>query len=341
MVTETRLVKTARVNVTHDWGKLKEVVIGRVTDFRFPEDDKKLREAVAFAPADTKANLRNWAGKLFSEAMGEGYVRCIEQVDNFARFLVKRGVIVHRSRELNDDEKRVYDQFSPFAATIFTRDPMVIIGNHVIETSLRMPHRFKERFGLRPLFEHLAAERDCHYVVMPPPAPTQLRDIQSMDGPFLEGGDVFPFGRDILVGYSYGNFATDIKGIRWLEGYLGAQYRVHPVRVGKEFLHMDVGMATLREGLAILCPDVFPDGLPDLIKGWEFITVTPHEAEDLLGANGIVLGPNEIIVDSRMPQLAEQLSKRGVTVHTIDYDAVSIFAGGMRCSHHPIIRELD
>ena len=50
---------------------------------------------------------------------------------------------------------------------------------------------------------------------------------------------------------------------------------------------------------------------------------------------------DEVIIDSRMPRLAEQLSAKGVTVHTMEYDAVSFWAGGFRCSHHPIVRELQ
>ena len=55
----------------------------------------------------------------------------------------------------------------------------------------------------------------------------------------------------------------------------------------------------------------------------------------------MVLAPNEILIDDRLPKVAEALTKFGVNVHTIAYDAVTPWSGGLRCSHHPIVRELD
>lgn len=43
-------------------------------------------------------------------------------------------------------------------------------------------------------------------------------------------------------------------------------------------------------------------------------------------------------MDSRVSRLAEALTRRDVTVHTLDFDAVTRFAGGFRCSHHPLRR---
>ncbi|AAM07007.1 TPA: amidinotransferase [Methanosarcina acetivorans] len=330
-----------RVNVTHDWGTLKEVVVGRVIDFRYPEYSEKLRQSVAYVPEKMQKQLRDYAGKLFSETSPGDYERAVAQVENLVEFLEKRNIVIHRPRALSDEELRAYYEFSSFSGQTYARDSMIVIGNHVIEAALRQPWRFKERFGLRPLFEQLAAERDCHYAVMPPPSPMRQEDIQSGTGAYLEGGDVFPFGKDVLVGHSQGNFATSMKGIEWLRNYLGDEYTVHTVALGADYLHLDDGLATVREGLAIICPDMFVEGLPDLIKGWEFINVTKYEALNLLAGNGMILGPNEILIDKRLPHIAEQLDKKGVNVHTIEYDAITIFAGGLRCSHHPLVRELD
>ena len=64
------------------------------------------------------------------------------------------------------------------------------------------------------------------------------------------------------------------------------------------------------------------------------------EAKTLLGGNGMILGPKEVVIDARLPHIGEQLDQRGVNVHTIEYDAATVWCGGLRCSHHPIVREL-
>ncbi|MER5633249.1 arginine deiminase family protein [Streptomyces nitrosporeus] len=65
-----------------------------------------------------------------------------------------------------------------------------------------------------------------------------------------------------------------------------------------------------------------------------------HDAVNLLAGNSLVLAPGEVLVDERLTGLAETLTAHDVTVHTLPYDAVTPFAGGFRCSHHPLVREL-
>ena len=104
---------------------------------------------------------------------------------------------------------------------------------------------------------------------------------------------------------------------------------------------MDDGLAPIREGLAIIMREQFAEGIPAQLRDWEFIEVSKWEALNYLAGNGMVLAPNEILIDDRLPKVAEALTKFGVNVHTIAYDAVTPWSGGLRCSHHPIVRELD
>ncbi|MFH9294458.1 amidinotransferase [Streptomyces sp. NPDC017520] len=246
-----------------------------------------------------------------------------------------RGVRVHRPRGLSEDELDVYD--GGFRMQTFVRDPMIVIGDRVIEAALRLPARFKERFGLRPVIEEAEA-RGARCSVMPPPAPVPVADLPTAVEPFLEGGDVLPMGRDILVGT--GRAASDAAGARWLERLLGDDYRVHQVPLSEGVIHLDDGLTTVREGLAVVCREQFTDGLPAPVADWELIDVSLHDAVNLLAGNSLVLAPGETLVDERLTDLAEALTARDVTVHTLPYDAVTPFAGGFRCSHHPLVRNL-
>ncbi|GGZ06953.1 amidinotransferase [Streptomyces nitrosporeus] len=325
-----------RINVTHDWGVLRETVVGRVIDFTFPAQlAAGVPESLGFLPERTRASMPRWAGLRWSQADPEGYGRCVEQVEALARFLTARGVGVHRPRTLSDSELGLYDD--GFSMQTFVRDPMVVIGDQVVETALRLPARFKERFGLRPVFEEAQA-RGARCSVMPPPVPVPVADLRTAEGPFLEGGDVLPMGRDILVGT--GRTASDAAGARWLERLLGDGHRVHQVPLSDQVIHLDDGLTTVREGLAVVCREQFTNGLPAPVADWELIDVSLHDAVNLLAGNSLVLAPGEVLVDERLTGLAETLTAHDVTVHTLPYDAVTPFAGGFRCSHHPLVREL-
>ncbi|SKA38796.1 N-Dimethylarginine dimethylaminohydrolase [Enhydrobacter aerosaccus] len=330
---------SGRVNVTHEYGVLKEVVVGRAENLQLPTYSQDFSRQVHYAPEAAKARMGEMAGQFWQQVDPESYGRAVEQLDHLVRFLEARGVIVHRPELFTAEQRALWSSLSTVNMQIFVRDPMVVIGNNVIETNLRMPYRNKERFGLQTLLSQLSERTDARIVGMPFQYPVHQDAADQSSGLYLEGGDVFVLGKDILVGYN-GRTATSLAGIRWLARYLGDDYRVHPVPLTQDVLHLDDGLALVREGLAIVLVEQFAHGIPEILKGWDLIEVSKFEALNYLAGNGLVLRPGEIVIDARLPHLAEALSARNVTVHTIEYDAVTLWAGGLRCSHHPIVREL-
>ncbi|EGE39876.1 amidinotransferase [Streptomyces griseus] len=326
----------APFGVHREWDPLAEVVVGSPLDFTFPQQPPS-RDELAFLPTQFAEMADRARGRRWSDADPEGYARCGDQLDALAGFLTGRGITVHRPDPLTEDEQAVLADFSPLSLQIFVRDPMIVIGDRVIEASLRLPHRFKERFGLRPVMAELV-RRGARHTVVPPGCPVPLAEVARARGPFLEGGDVMLFGTDVLVGVGRGCFATDAGGVDWLRSELGDAYRVHAVPLHPRVLHLDDGLAAVREGLAVVAPEQFTDGLPRLLADWELVPVGLDEALDLLAANVLVLGPGEVVIDSRVPWLADALVRHDVTVHTLEFDAVTPFAGGFRCSHHPLFR---
>ena len=328
------------VNVTHEYGILKEVIIGRAEGTRLPVYNRALKELFNYAPEAGMEIFEHMHGQMWEELDPEGYSRAVTQMDNLAEFLSARGIVVHRPDSYSEEQQHVFDEYSTVSLSMFMRDPVIVIGNNVIETALRQPYRNKERWLLRNLLCEISQRSNVNYVSMPVPFPVKMDAGHSVRGPLLEGGDVLVFGKDILVGYNE-TTATSRAGNTWLQNYLGSSYRVQPIRLTSEVLHLDDGLSAVREGLGIIMREQFVDGVPKLLKDWDFIEVNKYEALNYLAANALVLQSNEVIIDSRMPRLAEQLSAKGVTVHTMEYDAVSFWAGGFRCSHHPIVRELQ
>jgi N-dimethylarginine dimethylaminohydrolase len=174
------------------------------------------------------------------------------------------------------------------------------------------------------LFEKGLAE----YNAMPTPSPESTRL-------FLEGGDVLLAGRNVLVGVS--GLASDEDGARWLQTFLGSNYRVHVVRLRPDVLHLDVAIALLRPGVAIVDPAALVDGIPPLLRGWDLITLLPEEAASL-AANVLVIDYQTVVVEENQLRLMEALARRGIEPLPLAFDMPILMAGGFRCTTHPLLR---
>ncbi|MFO8164765.1 MAG: arginine deiminase family protein [Desulfatiglandales bacterium] len=77
--------------------------------------------------------------------------------------------------------------------------------------------------------------------------------------------------------------------------------------------------------------------LPESLKNWDFIEV-PLEDAKKVACNVFVLDQSTVIIDDRFKYIEKELTKRGIEVISIPFDAVTQLGGGFRCSHHPIRR---
>src|SRR5262249_22085374 len=143
-------------------------------------------------------------------------------------------------------------------------------------------------------------------------------------------------GREIYVGMS--GCASDMAGIDWLQALLGDSYRVIPVALRSNVLHLDCALGLVRPGLLVWCPEKLIDGLPTSLRGWDAITVSKEEAERL-ATNGLVLEEGRMIVDADNVRVIDELRKRRMDVIPIAFDGPISWGGGLRCAHHPLWRE--
>ena len=215
-------------------------------------------------------------------------------------------------------------------AQLYPRDPVIVVGNHVIDASLRLKCRQRERYGLRSLIQKMATERGARWSSVP------LGSPGCVDGPFLEGGDVLLNGFEVYVGMS--GCASDMAGIDWLQALLGELYRVIPVALRSNVLHLDCALGLIRPGLLVWCPEKLIDGLPMSLRGWDAIVVSKDEA-NLLATNGLILEESRMIVDADNERVIEELRKHGVDVVPLPFDGPIGCGGGLRCAHHPLLRE--
>ncbi|MGR9013093.1 MAG: arginine deiminase family protein, partial [Gammaproteobacteria bacterium] len=325
-----------RVQVHHEWGTLKEVVVG-IPFFRIPEQlPDHLKN---FAATKSEQFLDDHRGKTIKEADPRLHEAMTRQMDDLIKVLTDRGIKIHRPDELHEAELRYLDNLEPQGAIqLFPRDSMLVIGNHLIETETFSPLRRREKFGIRRSLFKRVPGIDAQFVTMPSAFRAGGNAADAKPSPLLEGGDVFVLGKEIYVGVS-GN-ASNSAGVEWLQGYLGDDYKVHEVRLEKKFLHLDCCLSTPREGLAIICREAFVDGLPKFLDGWQLIELPFEVAKNQLGCNGLVLDRETIIIHTDLPPaFSKSLRDAGQEVIEMPFDAVYFFSGAFRCWHHPLVRE--
>jgi N-dimethylarginine dimethylaminohydrolase len=310
----------------HEWGKLREVVIGisPAEDFVvFHEDSQRW----LLPPADEFC--RKHAGCRLIDIDAERARRIERQVEALAELVAREGVIVHRPEPLQGEE-RVFMTANGEGAQLFARDAMIVIGNHLIDGSLRLKCRQRERFGLRPIIQKMVAGRGAKWSSVPLGSPA------CVDGPFLEGGDTLLNGYEVYVGMS--GCASDMAGIDWLQSLLGERYRVIPVALRSNVLHLDWALGLIKPGLLVWCPEKLIDGLPMSLRSWDAITVSKDEA-NLLATNSLILEEGRMIADAGNTRVIEELRKRKVEVIPIPFDGPIGCGGGLRSAHQPQLRD--
>ena len=103
-------------------------------------------------------------------------------------------------------------------------------------------------------------------------------------------------------------------------------------------LHLDCAMALIKPGLLVYCPPKLIDGLPMSLRAWDKIEVSVDEA-NRLATNGLVLEEGRVIIDADNARVIEELRKRRVDVIPLPFDGPISTGGGLRCAHHPLLRE--
>ena len=312
--------------VHHEWGKLREVVIGIS-----PAEDFIVfhEESARWMTPDVAEFSRENAGRRLIDIDADWALRIERQVDALAELLAREGVAVHRPQRLRGDE-RTFLAPNGEGAQLFARDGVIVVADHVIDASLRLKCRQRERFGLRPIIQGAVQKRGARWSSVP------LGSPGCVDGPFLEGGDTLLNGYEVYVGIS--GCASDLAGADWLQALLGNRYRVLPVAMKSNVLHLDCCVALVGPGLLIYCPEKLIDGLPTALRDWDKISVSVDEAT-WLATNGLIIESGRMIVDADNSRVIDELRRRGIDVIPLPFDGPVRLGGGLRCAHHPLLRE--
>lgn len=238
-------------------------------------------------------------------------VRMQQQHDGLVAALSGLGVQTHVLEPISE---------RPFSKSIYVRDPLVMVpGGAVICRLAAKMRRGEERHLTRSL-----AERGVPI----------LGTI--VGSGLVEGGSFCRITPTVSL------FGTGRRGNT--EG--AAQLREILARVGVTLIevplsgfsiHIDGGLAMLAPDLALVFPERNPYWLPDLLREHGITPVWGHPSEPW-AANLLPINPGHVLMSSSSPRTEDALDKLGITVTTVDYDAVQANGGGVHCSTQELFR---
>ena len=320
----------------HEWGTLKKAIVGisPIQDFVIPV----WYDGLDFMPPRFMALSKEHGGQKLCTVDPSFAQALQDEVDHFAGLLTTYGVEVLRPTPLQPPESTY---LTPHAegAQIFPRDDILVIGEQVIELNLKIQWRRREKFGLR---HALATSGAASWTAMPMASPPSSRggEDENPANRFLSGGDVLLNGYEVYAGNS--GLASNRNGIAWLQNQLGSQYTVHEIPIHREALHLDVCMMLVGPKTGLICrPWVHLDPLPPSLEAFDWIEVTEDEAA-LLGTNVCVLKEGTVMMSDQQWDVGERLKaklEKNLDLLWIDYSNVIELGGGLRCCHHPLVRE--
>ncbi|USD63494.1 hypothetical protein J4N45_21175 [Vibrio sp. SCSIO 43140] len=324
-----------KINVFSEDGELKEVMFGRIDNFRLPE----YNEIWDFAGKPTVDMLKEHGGKLFSEANPEWYNKAASQMETVVKFLESKGILVHRPADLTDDMKNDYNNHTNMNIDVYCRDGMVSVGNTLFETAFMTPERGRNKHAVRHLTMELM-RNGTDIKSMPQPLDTYDHDHDLE--PLIEGGDVMIDHGNIYVGNS--GLASNKLGAQWIRNAY-PEFNVHEIEISTEHFphqHLDCVMNAFGDWGVILERDIVGGiaGLPESLRKKDWIQITEYEAAKKL-ANFIMISPTEIVMATEAERLRKEIQKLRpeIKIHHFPYYEVGKIGGSLRCNTQPIYRK--
>ncbi|MDX1251755.1 MAG: arginine deiminase [Gammaproteobacteria bacterium] len=309
-----------QISVNNEWSRLEAVILGIAPELYFPAMHPiELEPVNPWWQRASVAMLHTIAkGRRAPAWITQKYVA---ELETLRKVLLEHGVTVHRPVPITPLAEEPLG-----LGQMFARDPIMAVGNTLIVGQLQIDMRRKERRGLGSLLSALSDNS------------TRVASVSS-DDIFLEGGDIIVDLPYVYVGV--GKYASNAKGVEWLQSQLGTTAKVIPVPLAVSgILHLDCCMTLIGHRLGIIHRESLVNPLPPPLDTYEFIEVdarTRHE----LGTNVLVLDAKTIIVQSRHVQLQQSLRERGFRVIPLDFGWHARLGGAFRCATAPIRRSKD
>lgn len=342
----------SEIYVDYEYGDLKEVIVG-VPFSIYPDLDIAdwVQRGLEIFPESEQKKIVERSGKTSIEigkydAMEAENQELINIFQNHGIKVWRPEVLSRKRLATNLGENTIRYCGVSFQ---YARDPIVVIGDNVIELTLGSLFRVADLLAYRQLFMDRVFGSNAKWFAMPKVDYSILFEDGRYDKrkfPMLEGGDILVLGKKILVGNSMNPVVgSNELGYKWLKSILEPQgYDVELVPIKEMFLHLDVVLSVVRPGLAIVCREAFVNGIPSYFNGWKLIEVSKDEAQRL-ATNGMPIDPTHYILSYNEnydgKRIQEELEAEDIKVHRIFFGNHNEDGGSVRCSTHPLFRRLS
>lgn len=308
------------VSVNNEWGKLREIIVGTIDNANMPTHGKDLH-CINYATETEipKEEIGFWDKQVYDETQ--------EDLENLSTLLTDVGVKVYRPSPI-DTQKVVSNGYWETTQyyTFCPRDIVTVIGNNILESPMSLRSRQFETDCFKDIFIE-KMEAGANWVSAPKPrlldSMYQREDLAKITlnnhEPVFDAANILRSNNDIL--YLVSN-TGNLKGAKWLQNFLGKEYRVHTIENVYSYIHIDSTIALLREGLCLLNPErVNENNIPDFLKLWDKIWCPPMvdigyhntiRASVWIGVNLLSIDENTVIVDNRQTDLIKELKKHNI-----------------------------
>ena len=262
------------VNVHNEWDPLEEVIVGIAHGARIPTADKGLH-AIRYKHTEGVENIPS--GEHPQAVLDEAE----EELEILATKLVELGVTVRRPEPTDHSAVFSSPQWrSDGMYNYCPRDIFLVVGTSIIETPMSLRSRFFEPFAYKKILNSYLLS-GANWVSAPKPAlPDEGYNLEDPDQfalleyePVFDAANVLKLGRDIIYLVSD---TGNRMGARWLQNFLGSNYRVHPCDNLYAQTHIDTTIVLIRPGLVLLNPErVGEHNLPAPLARWDKLYAPP------------------------------------------------------------------
>jgi len=335
------------VSVNNEWGRLREIIVGTIDNANMPTHGKDLH-CINYATENEipKDEIGFWDSKVYDETF--------EDLEKLSDLLKDTGVKVHRPTPI-DTQKPVSNGYWETTQyyTFCPRDTVTVIGNNILESPMSLRSRQFETDCFRDIFIQ-KMEQGANWVAAPKPrlldSMYQREDLSKITlnnyEPVFDAANILRCNNDIL--YLVSN-TGNLKGSKWLQNFLGKDYRIHTIENVYSYIHIDSTIALLREGLCLLNPErVNENNIPEFLKSWDKIWCPPmvdigyHKAiraSVWIGVNLLSIDENTVIVDNRQQDLIKELKKYNIESLDCKIRHSRTLGGSFHCVTTELLRD--
>jgi N-dimethylarginine dimethylaminohydrolase len=156
----------------------------------------------------------------------------------------------------------------------------------------------------------------------------------------VEGGD-FMVLKPGVAACGYSGERSIEPAVRQLQRWFEAEgWEFHTYAFDSHFLHLDVQMGMLAEGLAVVCVEAVEPELVDWLRAKNIRAIpVPYSDAMQLGTNVVALGKERVLVPASSKNLVAACRAEGLTVYDPDVSMIGNGGGAVHCMCQALRRD--